>query len=532
MSLTATFIKTTSPNNRLEKVDGGGTAIQSSTISVTLKAPTDLLRPTLLVDDFNQNEDCFDYNYVTIGFTDTHQRTRMYFITGWRIIRNNLYEVDCREDVLATYETEILAENVFIERSSYGYNVGIYDRLANRQYIPYVDSPDDVWNFTQIVPSGNILDFRQKGLTIQSTDDLNVYCVCVARSGETNLSPDEPEGNLDSTLINGTFNASMFPSVYMYCCDFETMRNLVKYCKENASDAESVISIAKYPFALPHGTEKRTTIRLGGKDVSTGAEEAKSTYYFCGIQPIVLADFSWSNAQYVNTTYRWMNGDGTYRLYLPYIGYINLPISSIDNGNEIQVVYIPFLPYNITLVAVMNVTKQLVIHISEITLGEEIPLVTSNVQNIRDQWISTGVKVGVSAVADIMKLAFGTDLMKLSAIKSVVSNVGDAVTKALTTHETDAVRMSSPVTSECLPYKVYLQMTYYEYVGYGTSAYLMRFGLPVMSSNTLSSKQSTTDVFVKTDIDYLPTEIGNDTERAEIIRLLNQGIILPPKSST
>lgn len=532
MSLKATFYTTASPKNRLEK-EVNTDATQSFEVEVNLLYPTDLLRPTLIVDDFNHNDDCFSYNYVKLVFSGTHQITRYYFITGWQILKNNLYQVSLKEDVLMTYEAEILAENVFVERCSVNYSTYIYDTIAIKQYLPITLAPIETYTYTQVVPSGNLLDFREKGLTLQSNNEDNRYAVCVARSGSNNLAPEAPAGSIDGNdMLTAILTNSNYPSVYMYCCSYQTLQALIERCVSNSSDAESIISIAKYPYSLPHGDSKLTTIRLSGKDVSLSDTEERSTFYWLGTQPIVLADFRWNNNILVNSTYKWMNGEASYRMYLPYVGYIDLAVSSFDIGDEIQVVYIPFHPYNITLVALMDVTKRLLLYTSEITLGEQIPLVSSNVQQIRDQWISTGVKVGISSVADIFKFVYGGNLMKVSAVKDAISNITDVTTLALTTHEKDNVRLSSPNTSSQLPPQVMIQRTYYNYVGYGTDSYKMRFGMPMMRFATLSGIQTTSDVFVKTDIQYLPTEIGNDAERNEIISLLNQGIILPAKSSS
>ena len=75
--------------------------------TVQLKEPTSVDHPTFIVTGNN-----FHYNYASWD-------GRYYFITDIRSMHNNLTEIDCEIDVLATYKSAILASTQFVSYSSH-----------------------------------------------------------------------------------------------------------------------------------------------------------------------------------------------------------------------------------------------------------------------------------------------------------------------------------------------------------------------------------------------------------------------------
>ena len=84
-----------------------------------LKETTSIDAPTFII----QGND-FNYNYAEF-------EGRYYFITDIRSVHNNLTEVDCIVDVLATYKSEILASQQYVCYSANGNNTWLPDtRIA------------------------------------------------------------------------------------------------------------------------------------------------------------------------------------------------------------------------------------------------------------------------------------------------------------------------------------------------------------------------------------------------------------------
>lgn len=84
-------------------------------IDVVLKNSTSLLSPTFLV-----SAESIEWNYCQYG-------TRYYFVTDVVSVRNNLWEVHCVEDYLATWKAAILASAQYVEYSSNVFSEKLYD---------------------------------------------------------------------------------------------------------------------------------------------------------------------------------------------------------------------------------------------------------------------------------------------------------------------------------------------------------------------------------------------------------------------
>lgn len=83
--------------------------------TVKLKESTSYDAPTFIITG-----DVFNYNYAQWG-------NRYYFITDVRSLHNNLSEIDCVLDVLATYKSDILASTQFVCYSSHRSSIWLPD---------------------------------------------------------------------------------------------------------------------------------------------------------------------------------------------------------------------------------------------------------------------------------------------------------------------------------------------------------------------------------------------------------------------
>lgn len=539
MPITASFSKTSSPFNRIIKET---TEIVSKTI--VFKNPTALLKPTILLTSLTDDEtlSIFSANYCEIIFSDSS--SRKYFIRDIRVIRASVIEIDLTEDVLATYYSEIFTMNLFVSRTSnfQASNHNIKDDYAIKQYIPKASVKFDCSDFSQVDMSsvtGNYEDRRTNGFNNATlgyvTEGYVINVVFTYPEVDLLDGPAYGEFPSNNPLLKGMLSTVDFLNSVPYTSKSGNgTSSLIAYCKQHDSDASSVISIIRYPFEIYSSGIDESTIRLGSNDVSvpdigSTATTQYCSYQYAGNRPFVLADFYWSyTALGESDTEKWKRGDDTFSLYLPFIGEIPLDVSLIDEGDEIQIIYANIIQTNQCLVSVTNITKSLSLYTNEISLGTEIPLVTSNAESIRDQWISTGVKAGVGAIGDAFKIASANPLAVASGITGLVGSVSNIVTTALTTHSKTESKQTTSVTSAYCYAKPYVVVTSIDYDE--DSDYAMRVGYPSMETHPLSRYTSaSSDTFVKTDIRYLPSEIGNETERNEIIRLLNQGVLLPPR---
>lgn len=126
-------IYNTSKKTNSTKVPTGGVTLNS----VTLKNGCDVLKPVFML---SSDDNYFKYTVTEIGFQDKY-----YFVTDIKSVRNNLWEISCEIDVLATYKKEIIANKCLIE----------FDETANTTI---VDSRLPIKS--TVSRSGNIVSMR------------------------------------------------------------------------------------------------------------------------------------------------------------------------------------------------------------------------------------------------------------------------------------------------------------------------------------------------------------------------------------
>ena len=86
-------------------------------LEVALKDATSIENPTFILYG---NE--FEYNFIkALG--------HYYFVTDLRSVRHNVIEVDCEQDVLATYKSEILSTSAYVLRSASEFDGEVVDNL-------------------------------------------------------------------------------------------------------------------------------------------------------------------------------------------------------------------------------------------------------------------------------------------------------------------------------------------------------------------------------------------------------------------
>ena len=111
----------------------------------TLKQNTSLDRPTFLVSASDMN-----YNVAKWG-------DRFYFVNDVVSVNNNLWEVSCTLDVLATYKNEILASNQLVVRCESDPDYALIDDVCNTQMTPNVISPIEDTNIPFSVDNATVV---------------------------------------------------------------------------------------------------------------------------------------------------------------------------------------------------------------------------------------------------------------------------------------------------------------------------------------------------------------------------------------
>lgn len=93
----------TNKKNNSTLIPSDGTTVNT----VVLKNGCSVLRPVLLLESIR--------NFFTNPCTEIKMQDKYYFVTGVRSVRQDLWEISCEIDVLASYKNEILSNTCFIE---------------------------------------------------------------------------------------------------------------------------------------------------------------------------------------------------------------------------------------------------------------------------------------------------------------------------------------------------------------------------------------------------------------------------------
>lgn len=116
MSISVTFYSNFSKRKNSTKQPTGGTSL-----NCVMKKDTSLLNPTFQIDGIQTS-----YNYC-------YFQGRYYFIDDITLNNNNIYDISCSIDALATYKSAIGSSTQFIERAASSYDLLVSDPLLSSQ---------------------------------------------------------------------------------------------------------------------------------------------------------------------------------------------------------------------------------------------------------------------------------------------------------------------------------------------------------------------------------------------------------------
>ncbi len=141
MSFSISLQNNSSPINKI-----GKTISTITTVTGSLKNESDVIRPEILIEC---DSSILSANYMTI---DTLHRK--YFIEEIQSVRNNLWLVQARVDVLDTYASQILANSAVVLRQENNFNLLLNDGVFKCKQDPrifYRKFPSGLGDFNYIL---------------------------------------------------------------------------------------------------------------------------------------------------------------------------------------------------------------------------------------------------------------------------------------------------------------------------------------------------------------------------------------------
>lgn len=342
--------------------------------NVYLKQATDWDNPTFLVD---QNPMLANYVYLP-------ESGRYYFITKIRYGSNNIFEIDCELDALATYKSDILAYEAFVERcadSTY-YRENFNDELVS------VSQRVDNFDMNQTAISGLTVGgsyvLRMVG---GDADGVSTFVSSSLSTFAAIFDKDTYNYDNETTFFQEMLNTVFDPYDYVVSLSWSPL-DVSVYTANGAYDANiwckwynTQITAKKLP--------NHTQIFLNSGDLATPAA--------------LFSDFRKLNPNFTR-----------YRLQVPGVGLIDIDNNEAQGG--LRVAYTIQLDSGAALVDVLRSSD--LTHIANFTTNLYVPLqvgndnisigqIASNIASSAASFASgnvvTGAAAAVSAIGNIIK---------------------------------------------------------------------------------------------------------------------------------
>lgn len=291
----------------------------STSFSVLLKSPTSLHTPT-----FSISAETFDYNYIQWG-------DRYYFVTDVVSRNNNLWDVSCVCDVLATYKADILNSTQFVSYSSHKSSIWLPDTRLPMQKNATVASNSSSMNTL----------FNSVGFYVLSAVGRNGCELWICSKNEL-IALLDAIGSWTDDLVGGILGGNnplgqALTPVYTY--DFSTpekaleslanMNMLTGFAGNAYREAPACIrSCVWVPFyELDFAEGGQFDLYLGQFDTKVDTSKCKSTPVVKSISVSIPWQFS---------DWRRSTCEEIY-LYLPLVGMVSLSADELINESAITV---------------------------------------------------------------------------------------------------------------------------------------------------------------------------------------------------
>lgn len=184
-----------------------------------LNTACSIVNPALVINPTAfppEERDIYKYNYCYIGIW-----SRYYFITDW-IWNNGLWVAQCKEDVLASFRTDIFNSSLYVMRATYDTNNNIVfnGNIADSKYPTTAAAPaylssavnnpyaiDDQFNLNGVFIVGIINAHSQNGAVTYYAMTMGVFLEFCQKlfnysSGWLNIDTTEISEDLQKALIN------------------------------------------------------------------------------------------------------------------------------------------------------------------------------------------------------------------------------------------------------------------------------------------------------------------------------------------
>lgn len=436
MALTAIFYNFSKRQNST-KVPAG---IAGTSFNVVLKNPTSMNAPV-----FTLNADTFSFNYCSFNGA-------YYFVTDVVSVRNDIWEIHCTKDVLATYRTEILNSQAYV----------LYDTSANTEI---VDS-------RLAINSTPTVDSAQTEIT--QLDGNGVYALCVVGkySTDTWIIPDTT-ALLDVIDLKAySILSPVLPQQYQN--EWEQLKAnadfffhaIVQYLSSGKA-VDCIRSCRWIPWAIDGDSQNAEHIFLGNYETNVYGKRVEIPNVLYTYQVTIPWQISdWRRLSPYTQVY----------LYLPFIGIINIPTATIKDYERLTVEYcVSKLTGELSVIVAGGDTGLHPIGVYQGNSGTPVPFGNSNITPAAR---STGMIQAAGAIGAMATGGIAAGAAGLVGLMSGMTNmmVGVPSTVGTASGGTDA---GLPRYIECI--------TVFHDTNVAPGSVAATIGTPTFAQKTLSS---------------------------------------------
>lgn len=479
--------------------------------------------------------------FINANYAYIQEFNRYYFIENVTSIRNGLWRVDMKVDVLESYSNEILTQQALVVRSADDryFNEYLVDKVVS-----FYSDPQIIFkNYSRVVNFDKsvlfIITSRDKGISFLGGSGVTG----TTRTGSSLSSTFLPWANKNITcyaIDNDDAARTIMSTIYR---DYENYGSFI-------------LGMFLYPFAID-GFKQRTvqTFELADKSINLNND-----IYICESAPSVFFDINLGDIfpQELLNRPRWQMFEpyAKFELFLPFVGLVNIPMTSLFEGGLPRSLnpanYPIHIKYNHDLTdgsaTVWVYTDSEIIYRGECIFGIPIPNVSSNIETIQRQknsnklkFIGQLVSIFSSSMGNKMSIAGDAagDALSGAPMKSIANLAGRSISNQITTagstiqatlnyKANDLLLVSSGqgginADSVYLSYNdcllVYAKLTYYKPTLTNYEHILGRPVNEVLTLNNLRGYTVISDCHLE-DIFALPNELD------EIYSLLQNGVII------
>lgn len=442
------YTYTFSKRHNSTKQPTSGTAV-----TVNLKGGCDLIAPIFLLEWSGiPTFSCMQFSF------------RYYFVTGIKSVRDNLWEVSCEVDTLATWKTNIQAMSPYVLYYSHA-NTEIVDRRLSTKTTITIDSDTETFNNLGGGQSYMITAVGTSRTTVFACDRSDVDDLFDSQLLNTiQTGWNQMVNNVDSAVAAITAGSveDMLKSLFRCWLEYIKTGSEVESAILYSSDAQKFV---KNCYVLPIDKDDiggtNHTIRLGKWD-----SNASGNMGF----PRICHDSATLSIPWQASDWRRNEPYHEIYLYIPYIGLINIPASEVIGVSNLTV-NVSIDTYSGVTSFVVNADNGTVIGQYSTNIAAPYAVGSSNINLTQSgaQIVASAAAIATGAVSgNIAGVAMGA-LGVVNAIKpfdaSISSNGGAAgmglgnTVKCFTVFHDTTVAPSSISAEKGTPYNGVLSLS-------------------------------------------------------------------------